>query len=685
MYRELIKHHLVAAFIVSFLLCWISEFLLLEVKYDVFSGGFLQIHALTSLQNRLEFLFYSLVFDGAVCATAASLTYAICVWWRVRPLLAAYNFVWLFSACFVGVVAVQYKLFSYFGDALTLEVTRNLGGGSLASAWLYIMDESMLALYVLLVMLVVYSVGYRYVVRKTSFISETGQYTMAVNARAKIRIVVWPLIVTAMTLSMFELANRNEDVRYYLAKKSSYRLLNTVITYSTDFDGDGAGVLGYPRDVGPYDPSVFPGALDIPNNGIDEDGLLGDFVLKDQRFPETAGSYTAEPGKNLVLIVMESGRADMLNKWIAGQEVTPVINALARQGSYFEHVYSHTGYTTSSLKAIFASRPFATHPEPSLFSRLKRQGYEVSVFSGQDESFGEISAVTQMKRNATVFFDASVAPQDRVFASADPASIRLDQRRVVKEVVQRIETADWDKRHFFYINFQDGHFPYNDPNMPMLIQGERVLREQIKPENKKKVESTYWNSIANVDAAIGKVLQAMHTAGALKDTVVVITADHGESLFDDGFIGHGIILNDIQTRIPLVVNIPNMQAPQPMGQDQMAPLIAQWLSDNPNDHNAMNHQHEDVFMLVGELGRPSQIGVVDKDFQRVIYDFSKQAVYFGKNDRWEKIVDIEKSGHADKYGVFARLVTLWEAKRWNAYQDEAAHKQVSRKSHAGAR
>lgn len=682
--RALVKRHIAIAFVISVFLCWTAEFLLLEVKYNVFSGGFLQLHALISVQNRLEFLFYSLVFDAAVCAMAASLWYALCVWWRVRPLLAAYNFIWLFSAGIVGVVAVQYKLFSYFGDALTLEVTRNLSGGSLKSAWLYVMDESMLVLYVLLAMLTVYSVGYRHVRRVTSTAVDFQQHQINGKTLTRLNIIVWPLFVAAMTLFVFELANSNDDVRYYLAKKSSYRLLNSVITYTTDFDDDGAGMFGYPHDGSPFDSSVYPGALDIPNNGIDEDGLLGDFVLNDQQLPEATGIHSPAPDKNLVLIVIESGRADMLNKFVAGQEVTPVINSLARRGSYFERVYSHTGYTTSSLKAIFASKPFASQPQPSLFSRLKQRGYEVSVFSGQDESFGGISNVTQMKSSSTVFFDASVAPQDRVFASADPASIRLDQRRVVKEVVQRVETADWNKRQFFYINFQDGHFPYNDPHMPALLKGDRVVRDQVNPENKTKVESTYWNAIANVDAAIGKVLEAIRKAGELKDTVVVITSDHGESLFDDGFLGHGMILNDIQTRIPFVVNIPDVQAPQPMGQTQLAPVVMKWISTGSDQRNVSNHQVEDVFMIVGDLaGHASQIGVVDKEFQRVTYDFSRQAVYFSKNDNWMKLGDIEKTGDSVEYRAFKRLVTLWEFNRWQSYQDKALPKGAAKMAPTG--
>ena len=56
------------------------------------------------------------------------------------------------------------------------------------------------------------------------------------------------------------------------------------------------------------------------------------------------------------------------------------------------------------------------------------------------------------------------------------------------------------------------------------------------------------------DAALGKIIEALKKKGVYKDTLILVLGDHGESLFDDGHLGHGFSLNEIQTRIPLIIN-----------------------------------------------------------------------------------------------------------------------------------
>ena len=135
-------------------------------------------------------------------------------------------------------------------------------------------------------------------------------------------------------------------------RKPSYRLISMSLDKLSDIDFDGFGSFSYPKDKAIFNASIYPGALDIPGNGIDEDGFLGDAVICAVANDTLAGIRPRQ-GKNIVLIVLESARADLLDQKINGHYVTPVMREIAKNGVSIKNAYSHTGYTTTSIKAIF--------------------------------------------------------------------------------------------------------------------------------------------------------------------------------------------------------------------------------------------------------------------------------------------------------------------------------------------
>ena len=189
---------------------------------------------------------------------------------------------------------------------------------------------------------------------------------------------------------------------------------------------------------------------------------------------------------------------------------------------------------------------------------LQAAGYQVSIISGQDESFGDVALETGMKNEGVSYFDARTALDDRVFPSTEHGSLRLSEERVIEQFQNRIKQVDFAQPQFFYLNIQAGHFPYSHPKMTKRIADNLIPRSDINGENKNRVAETYWNAIANADWAVGKVIESLKERNQLDKTTLVILGDHGESLFDDGFLGHGHALNDTQTKIPLIINDPTI-------------------------------------------------------------------------------------------------------------------------------
>ena len=535
------------AILVTVFFTQIVELVLLQRKYDLFTGGFLQPCSYLTWQDRVLFLGISFWVDFAFWGTLGLIWFAAARKLKTNYLSAAYNFIFLFCS-FMGIwLAVKFKVLEYFNDTLNFLIIRNLGGGSLFEALTYVVDEASIIIIVISVLMVLYWIGLRAVKFSIKNISTASRPYIG---SIKLRFLIFFVLIT---VALIYCSGRNFEMRYGLDRKTSFMLIDAALDNITDFDRDGFGAFSYISDKAPLDASLYPGALDIPGNGKDENGLGGDFIWHGKS-PDSLAQFSVQSGDHILLIMLESARADLVHKKWEGRSVAPNINELADTGTAVEYAYSHTGYTSSSIKALFNRTLSNRTDKISLTEILESSAYEMSFISGQDESFGGTASSVGMDAKGRYLFDARSALDDRVYSSKAPGSLRLSEKRVVQQFFERSGKVNWDKPQFFYINLQAAHFPYSHPGMPGIINEKPVSRSEINPENRKMVEASYWNAIAVADRAVGAIISHMKNIGMYERTVVMILGDHGESLFDDGFLGHGHALNRIQTHIPLIIN-----------------------------------------------------------------------------------------------------------------------------------
>jgi phosphoglycerol transferase MdoB-like AlkP superfamily enzyme len=648
---------LVVVFI-AVILIQIFELTLLHIKYDVFTGGFLQPYSYKTVLQRLIFILVSLWFNLTLVGLLASL------WFFVADKLNKYGLIIYYSFKVIVVflagiwLSLEFKLLSYFSDTLNLQIIKNLGGGSLREALLYVSNEILLfigIIGIISVFLVFLSNFLKRLPLVQRFISKTTSHRTYLGLLA---------VCIALTPFITLYVSYNDSLRYGLEKETAYRLISASLDKLSDIDFDGYGSFSSPKDKAVLNTNIYPGALDIPNNGVDEDGFLGDAVIT--TVPnDSLAEMAPRPGKNIVLIVLESARADLLNQKINGEFVATVMREIAKNGVSIKHAYSHTGYTVTSINAIFNRDLVNSKDRISLIKFMQAAGYEVSIISGQDESFGNVAMDTGMKATGISYFDARTAIDDRVFPSKEQGSLRLSEDRVVEQFVTRINEVKFSKPQFFYINFQAAHFPYTHPKMSKRIIDNMIPRSEINEENKSWVAETYWNAIANADWAVGKIIDTLKAHNQLDKTTIVILGDHGESLFDDGFLGHGHAINDTQTQIPLIINDPTIIVDEPIGQSDVAEIA---IRSALGMENKWINNDKTVFQFVGSLSQPSLIAHVGKDGVRTLFDFRSEEFYFSDLRSWKSY---QKAISDPVYKDRAiKLIRQWEAFRWREHTVE---------------
>ena len=622
------------------------ETALVERKYGIFGGGFGSSHVLRGAGEWGLFLapvgLAHLVLTGLLWLVVRALQRG-----REGP-AAVLNFLFVGAAGYVGLLVAKFEVLSYFSDALSFGLIRNLGGGSLGDALLFVGSEAGLAALGAAAALALWLLALRAMRR---FLPER----MA-GPPLKWRHLTLPALALAFALFA---ADRVPDVRYGVARFTAAGLANAALAQASDFDRDGYSWFTPRLDDAPFDASRHPYALDVPGDGIDQDGLAGDFRF-DGGAPAGGPVRLPPHPRHLVLVVLESTRADAVGRVVDGRPVTPVLSALAAAGTAAPEAYSHVGFTTASLKSLFSGRLDPAPGTPSLFRDLKANGYRIGVFSGQPESFGDISEVVGMRASAESFVDAETLKDERAFGFAAKGSLLVDGRRLLAAFDRSLgaDAGGWKRPTFLYWNFQEAHFPYAHPGMPRLLPGAPIPRGEIAASNRRWTTLTYLNAVAYDDWLIGQVIARLKRLGVWDDTLLVVTADHGESLFDDGFLGHGHVINQVQSQVPLIFSAKGAALPAgPVGLSDYRRIILSALGAKP-----AAAAPRPVFQHIGSLDAPAAIGIVEAGGVRTTFDFETEEVRFGDRGpatRYDALTpDSRARARAD------RLFEEWARQRW---------------------
>jgi hypothetical protein len=640
----------VAITIAGALVMTLFDAALLQRRRSFFTGGFLSVDHLNTPGEFAAFALGSFMADAAVVGLVAALVLRLTSRFRVRPLAGGFLALSLALAPLVVSNFLTYQLVTHLGDAFDLALMFELSGRSpgeiLAVSWSHLITPAVLIVSGAALVGISAWVLHRMGARSPAW---PGSNPAAMIGPALAIVFLGTTITTGMRLN-------NDALENGLRRKPSAGFLGSIVEKVTDVDRDGYGLLSRPADPDPWDARIYPYAVDIPGNGIDENGVGGDLPADLPRYAEGSADPPAwRSTPHVVFVVLESFRADLVGAVHNGRPVTPVLDQLAARGVAASVAYSHNGYTVQSRHHLLAGSLANLRGGTTLIDDFKANGYEVAYFSAQDESFGSDELRVGFDR-ADVAYDARQDRARRYSTFTTPGSLAVPYGVLLERLQAYLDTRASTRPLFLYVNFHDTHFPYHHPDVEPLIDSTVISRGQIRPRRAEALRAMYRNTASNVDQAVGTALRMVRQA-LDEEPAILVTADHGESLFEEGFLGHGYALNEVQTRIPLIaVNLP-IVIEEPFGQADLRDAIREALTREPRAARPvlLERPERRVFQyLGGNVDRPRQIGWVGLH-GRTTYDFRSGRVRIDSRP-WQPPDTLNASEHQR----FLELVWLWE-------------------------
>jgi arylsulfatase A-like enzyme len=631
---------------------------LLQQKKAFFTGGFLATSYTRSAAEAAVFLATSFLVDAA--AVGVFVLAALWISSRLRlsqPARVAFTF-----GCGVAPLLLtdffSYQLLSYLGGAFDFGLMFDLTGRR-PSEILAVSAGHLGRPAWLLAVVAAVAAG---IVWGANFLKPATRQTLRVTGMT---VLAAALLALCGGVATVVASTASETMQDGLLRKPSGQFFSAIAEKLTDFDRDGYGMTGRMVDPAPLDAAIFPYAVDRPGDGVDQDGVGGDLPVG-APYVEDRPAQVWKSRPNVLLVVLESFRADALGRTINGTPVTPVLDGIGARGVSASLAFSQNGYTAQSRFHVLSGSLAGLRGNRSLIDDFKANGYEVAYFSGQDDSFGGPEYAVGFDR-ADVAYDARQDRKNRYSTFSTAGSLAVPFSRVQEKIGDFLERRDRSRPLFLYVNFEDTHYPYHHDGLASLVSSVVVSESSIDSAHRNAVREMYYNTAANVDHAVGATIDmATRALGAVP--AVIVTGDHGESLFDEGFLGHGYALNDAQTRIPLVAAGVPIEIAEPFGQSDLRDAIGDALMSDNAAHTpprVARPQGRRIFQYLGTLGRPRQIAFLTSE-GRTIYDFRTRRVSIRSGD-WQRPEELESDGRQQ----FRALIQFWE--RMMLARSEARH------------
>jgi arylsulfatase A-like enzyme len=321
--------------------------------------------------------------------------------------------------------------------------------------------------------------------------------------------------------------------------------------------------------------------------------------------------------KNVLLIVLDTVRADSLSLYGYPRETAPNLTRMAARGVRFDRAFATAPWTAPSHASMFTGRwanelsvgwnkPLDA-TSPTLAEFLGGLGYDTAGFVANSTY---CSYETGLDRGFARYDDYDVTPRAILLCSAlvqrtlnsinthprlarwldgggSSAPFRKSAARINGDFLEWESRRGREGRPFFaFLNYYDAHHPYLTPepweggppgrrpesaaDFGLLRSWWGLDKRRLDDRQVELARDSYESCIAYLDGQLGRLFDELDRRGLLRDTILVVTADHGEHLGEQRLYGHGVSLYRTELHVPLIVLGPDGLVPK--GQVVRAPV-----------------------------------------------------------------------------------------------------------------
>lgn len=247
---------------------------------------------------------------------------------------------------------------------------------------------------------------------------------------------------------------------------------------------------------------------------------------------------------NVLIVTLDTTRADRIGAYGYGDVHTPTLDRLAREGVLFEQASAAAPLTLPAHSSLFTGKfppehgvrdnggYFLDPAETTLAEVLKGRGYKTGAFVGAYVLDGRWG-LNQGFETYADDFDLSK------YKAISLGAIQRPGNEVVDRALRWLGTVD-DSRFFGWVHLYDPHSPYQPP----------------EPFKSMYPDRPYVGEIAFTDAQVGRLVSYLESRHLLERTVIVVMGDHGESLDEHGEATHGFFIYESTLHVPLIVRAP---------------------------------------------------------------------------------------------------------------------------------
>jgi arylsulfatase A-like enzyme len=271
---------------------------------------------------------------------------------------------------------------------------------------------------------------------------------------------------------------------------------------------------------------------------------------------------------NVLLVTLESIALDHMSLYGYERATTPTLEKLAREGLHMTRAWTtatHSNYAQMAILSSLFPRRRQTldmyrrldYPRALFHDVFSLLGYDTATISSQDENWQGMRRF-QNTGTETYFWSAEHYEGEKVDSGVEqyvPDDATTD---VVLDWLSQARGRPWA----LYLNYQGTHFPYTisrdarRPWVPDEPNWSTFVYLGYPESDKANVVNRYDNALRFVDEQLGRVIDYLVHSGEKDDTLIVISADHGEMFFERGLVTHGKTLNEIEARVPIILHWP---------------------------------------------------------------------------------------------------------------------------------